>query len=122
MRAKSPASSKDFVGSRTATRTLPARTPNARAIHFLVAVNAELVEILRLTLTLLAHPVLGVGEDGKENQAEGNAGDRGLGLSKQIHQRGNEQHNGNCDQADGNFTPANVQVSGDFPLAVYRAR
>ena len=46
------------------------------AAQFLVAVDAELIELLRFAVTLFGNVALGEREDGEENGAENHSGDR----------------------------------------------
>src|SRR5450631_1373737 len=96
--------------------------PNAHgaAAEFLITVNAELVELLGLAMTLLGDMVLGDGEDREEDHAEDNARDRGLVLGEQIHNCGHEEHRRNDHEAHGNFRLPDVQMPRNFPCAVAR--
>ena len=48
------------------------------AAQFLIAVNAELVELFRLAVALLGDVTLGQREDGEERGAEDDSGDGGI--------------------------------------------
>ncbi len=52
---------------------------HSAAAQFLIAVDAELVELLGLAVAFFGYVMLGDGKDGEEDYAEDYAGDRGLG-------------------------------------------
>ncbi len=52
------------------------------AAQFLIAVDAELVKLLRLAVTLFCDVTLGESEYREENAAENHSGDRGLILGE----------------------------------------
>src|SRR3984885_5795528 len=68
--------------------------PHGSAAQLLIAIDAELVKLLRFAVALPGNMPLGEGEDGKEHTAENDSGDGGLVLGKKIHHRGKQQHCG----------------------------
>src|SRR5580700_109534 len=88
------------------------------AAEFLIAVDAELIELFRLAVPFFRHMALGEGKDGEKGGAENDSGDGGLVLGKQVDDGGEQQHRGNADQSYGDFGFAEVEVAGDFPGAV----
>ena len=98
----------------------PCAHAHGAAAQFLVAVDAELVELFRLAVALFGDVALGEREDGEEHGAENHSGDRGFILGEEVHDRGDQQHGGNENQSHWNFGLADVQVAGNFPCAVAR--
>ena len=90
------------------------------AAQFLIAVHAELIQLLRFAVPLLSDAVFGVCEDREEDYAESHARDRGFILSKQIHNRGHKQHSRNDHQAKWDFYFADVKITRYLPGAVLR--
>src|ERR1700722_357779 len=92
------------------------------AAQFLIAIDAELVELFGLSVALLGNVALGNCEDGEESCAKYQARDGCLILGEQIHYRGDEQHPRGGQQAQRYLCLADVQVSRHLPCAVSRFR
>ena len=57
------------------------------AAQFLIAINAELIELLGLAVALFGHVALGEREYGEKHSAENHSGDRGFILGEQVDHR-----------------------------------
>ena len=84
------------------------------AAQLLVAIHAELVQLLGLSVALPGDVRLGKREDREEHRAEDQAGNGGFGLREQVHDRGDEQHNRDCRQSQRNLRFPICKFPGTF--------
>src|SRR3954470_19673544 len=101
-------------------QNIPRPHAHGSTAELLVAVNPELVELLRLTLAFTSRTPFRIGKNEKKHNAKAYARDRRLILRKKVHDCRRKQDEEDCDDSQGNFFPCNSQVPGHLPLAMLR--
>ena len=85
----------EILGITHCHQDVPWPNPKSTASQFLVSIYPELPEAFRLALALARNSTFRIGEEGEENNAEGDAGDRRLILGEQVDYRRRKQHGSN---------------------------
>src|SRR6202166_5221282 len=83
-----------------------------------MAIDAELIEVLGLAVTLFSDVAFRNAEDGEKDGAENYSGNGGLVFREKVHHGGDKKHGGGKDEANGDFSLADMKVAGHFPGSV----
>src|SRR5580704_3227492 len=97
---------------------VPGTHAHGATTQFLIAVDAELVELLRLTMALAGDVPLRQRENHEKHGAENDAGDGGFVLGEKIYDGGDEQHGRDYDETKRDLRLADMEVTGNAPFAV----
>src|SRR5258708_28095239 len=110
-----PAHVVEVAGIRHRHQNVSLPNSHGAATEFLVAIDAELVQIFHPALALFGYTALGIGEDNEKQKAECNAADRRLALGQQIHNRGGKQYGGNDQDSQRDLTLSDMGIAENLP-------